>query len=326
MFPLPFAGLAVAGRMLLSKYNALSLPNKRQVRSRTRPTKKPRSQGKYVAVQNPLPSLFKNLRLTLMRGLSNPAGTDYNSIVKSFIPADAKILKPRFPAGSRKYQIIDLDGDAHKELIASYKQKGEVTTIILRQQSGNWDKIAEVSQPGYETLHYRSIASLSDEGGKQLLIGLAGNGKTPCLFGYSMENNDLQLLFNKTCHRLELLSRQRGRNGSNARQLAIWERNSTNAYNIDVFQLKNGQLEAVSDIYPYYLENVIPYYARRIKQSPYAASNWYNLAEALIKIKAYQDAQAAIDIGSRLDTDSALREKFEALKGKAEQMDHNTEA
>ncbi len=316
MFPLLLPGLAVAGIALFSKLNTHPLPNKKHFQLKEHPRKKFRLHNNSTSTHNPLNLVFKNLRSTLVQGSKKPAGIDYDSIINSFLPADAEISTPEFPVSSQRYQILDLDADSHKEIIVSYKQREEITTMILKEKSGSWHKVAKISHPGYTILHYRDVATLSDEGRKQLLIGLTGNGLDPSLFGYSMENNDMRTLFNRSYHRLELVSQQTVRNDSLKQHLALWERSSANTYNIDVLHLKNNQVEAVSNIDSYYSANVVPYYLRKVKQSPSSTENWYNLSEALVRLKAYNDAQITIDLGIKTDGDSIFREKFDTLKRK----------
>lgn len=315
MFPLPLIGLAVAGGSLFSRNKSRSLPNKRQLQFKIQPIKKMQSRGKSVSIHNPILSLFKNLRGSLDQVLTKPAKVDYDSVVRSFLPAGAEVLTPRYPIGSGKYQILDLDGDSSKEVISSYKMENDIKTMVLRQQSGNWYKVAEVSQNGYTAIHYRGIADLTGEGKKQLLIGLTGNRMVPSLFGYSMANNHLETLFNRNYHRLDLVSKPNGGNSSPKHQLAIWERSSTGAYNIDLLHLRNNQLEPAGNVDHYYSTKAVPYYIGEIKKSPKDPANWYNLAETLVRLKAHKDAQIVIDMGSGLDKDSVYTERFNDLRG-----------
>jgi len=320
MFPLQIAGLALAGRVLLTKYNVHSQPsNKRQftIKPPSIPIKELRFRPRPIFKDNPVQLLFKGLSSALaQRPKRSSATLDYDSVVRSFMPADAEILTPKYPLNSRQYLVTDLDDDSHDEIIASYKERDGVVSIVLKQQSGNWHKVSEIKHPDYQALHYRGVAKLSDDGKKQLLIGLIGNGSDKVLYCHSMKDNNIQTLFSRNYHRLELVNQQRQQYDSLNQQLAIWERKDDDTYNIDVLHLRNNQMETVDNAESYFSTKVLPYYIRKVKQSPYAAANWYNLAEALVRQKAYRDAQIAIEVGNRLDVNSAFREKFDYLKSR----------
>jgi DNA-binding CsgD family transcriptional regulator len=318
MLPLHIAGLALGARALLTKYNIHPLPNKRQFILKPRPIsiKKFQFPKRSISENNPIQLLFKGLSSALARGTKKSTVLDYDSVIRSFLPANAEILTPKFPLNSRRYLVTDLDGDSYEEIVASYKQGDEVTSIVLKQRSGVWHKVSEINHPGYLSLHYRGTAALSDEGKVQLLIGLAGHSSDNTLYCYSIQEDNIQTLFNRNYQRLELVNQQRHKDDSLDQQLAIWKRNDDETYDIDVLQLRNNRAENIENIEPYYSTKVVPYYIRRIKQSPYSTANWYNLAEALIKQKAYKDAQIAIEIGNELDKKSEFKERFNSLKGK----------
>lgn len=318
MFPLPLAGLATAGVTLISKYKNNSLPTRRNYRLKTLPIKKYRLHGSTNATHTSLLSMFRDIGYKFAQGFTRPQKDNYESIIKDFLPPGAKILVPQFPIGSQRYLIVDLDGDSYQELITSYKQEEEIKTIILKKQSSSWHKASEISHPSHSTLNFRGVASLSSEDKKQLLIGVTEDGKSPYLFGYSLENDNLNTLFNLPYQRFELTGGQNVRKGSRHQLLAIWERDSVDidTYSIDLFSLKDDQLKANDNITSYYSRSVIPFYIRRIKKSPYNTESWYNLANALVRIEALNDARIAVDVGSELDVSSKFKERFEDLKSK----------
>lgn len=313
MPPTPLNRLAKAIRMLLSKYNSYSLSSKSKKRFTLHPKKK-NSKIKNLHISNPFQTMFKGLSSTLSQITKKPTREDYNAIVNRFLPGNAKLLIPQHPANSGGIQFLDLDGESRNGLIASYKLNDEVKTIILKKQSEQWQKAAEINNSKYDAVSYRGVADLTGEGKKQLLLGMVSEGKVPTLYGYSMENNTLKEIFNRNYHRFEVLNLNKNRNAVTKSQLAVWNKKDADAYNIEVLDWNGSQFEPLKDTASYYYKKVVPYYARKVKLKPYDPSNWYNLTDALIKTGVHRDAQMAVEFGIAQSPNSEWKEKFLALR------------
>ena len=314
MLPLHLTGIALAGRMLLTKHSGNTLPAKGVTRSKSLSGTN-RMPQKPSLMPNPLHSLFRDLTTSLSQITSKPVREDYSALIKSFIPENARLLVPEYPSGARDVLLADLDGDSRDELIASYTLHSEVKTIILKRQEGNWFKASEISNSGYDMLNYRGTADITGEGKKQLLIGLKSRDKVGALAGYSFEQGISKEIFTHGYHRFEVLQSDSRNTSSNA-QIAVWNRKDNNSYDIELLRWNGSQLESLKDSSAYYHHSVIPYYVDQVRQVPYSISNWYNLADALIKTGDYRDALVAIDVGMSQDQNSALREKFLELRKK----------
>lgn len=323
MLPLQLAGLALAGRTLLSKYSGTK--DKSPLPSKSKAPTKPRPQIKYAANKtspaiNPIQTLVKGITSTLSQITTQLAGEDYNAVVKNFLPGNVKLLKPQYPANTDEIQFADLDGDSRDELITSYKHNNEVKTIILKKQNNQWHKAAEIGHPEYDVLKYRNTADIAGEGKQQLLIGMSSKGKAPVLYGYSLENNNLNKLFAQNFHRFEVLHPSGNRNIALKARLAVWKKRDADAYDIDVMHWNGLQLEPLKDSASYFYRKVVPYYVQKVKQLPTSPSNWYNLADALSKAGVQRDALTAIDVGMSLDPNAMLKEKFSALRNMVTQV------
>jgi hypothetical protein len=300
------AGVAMAGKMLSSK-------NKGKPQFRLQPKPK-QMTGKALTVANPLHTLFRGLTSTLSQITKKPVTEDYNAIVRGFIPSNAKHLIPQYPASSREVQLADLDGDSQNELITSFKHNNEVRTIILKKQNGLWNKAGEINHSAHDTINYRDVADVTGKGKKQLLISLTSTGKTPALYGYSFENSKVHEMFSRSYHRLEVLNQPQNGNAVSKAQLAIWDKKDNDAYNVEVLHWNGSKLEPIENNTNYYYKKVAPYYAKKVKQTPYTASSWYNLAHALTKAGSRKDALIAVEVGMRQDPKSEFKEKFLALR------------
>ncbi len=315
MFPIQLSAIALAGKVLLSKYGGKPLPERKykifNLFSGKKNNAKKFTLKNPLNMKNPLHMVLRGLTTSLSHIRESIAGVDYYSVVKKFIPDGAELLVPKYPRKSEAIHFADMDGDSQDELLASYREAGGVKTIILKKQNDTWEKAGEIKNPGYSSLNHRSTALFRD-GKSRLLLGLNSGGKDSVLYGYCFEGIETNEIFSRGYSRLDVWKNERGK-GDKA-QVAIWNTKENDTYDVEVLNWYGNNIEAVNNPSNYYFRSVLPYYALRVKQNPYSSSNWYNLAETLKKSEMRRDALIAVDIGTRLDNESRLKDKFTELK------------
>ncbi|MCX7749895.1 MAG: hypothetical protein N2645_23855 [Clostridia bacterium] len=310
MLPIQIAGLALAAKTIQSKYAKPNLPGERKI-TFSFPSKPKLFSRSTKPISNPFQTLFKGLTDTLTQMRKASKGEDYQEIVKNFIPQDAKLLVPQYPPASRNIQLVDLDGDTQPELITSYRLNNGINTLVLKKQNGTWYKAAEFSNSEHDTINFRDARDITGEGKRQLIMGYASDGKIPILYGYSLENDSLRELFARNYHKFEVVPQ----NTSSQCHLAIWNKGDQGNH-IELLGWDGSTLAPLPSSTGYYSRNVVPYYIRKIKQTPYTPSIWFDLAEALNQVGANRDALAAAEIGLSLDSDSNFKEKYSELRSK----------
>jgi hypothetical protein len=310
MLPLQLPGIALAGRLLLTKYYGNGGMERNNLNFRLFPQRN-NSTTKF-AVKNPLEILVRGLTSTISQIKKSTTGVDYKKIIKNHIPDDAVLLRPRHPRKSNAIYFTDIDGDSREEMIASYKDTNGIITIILKNRNGNWEKEAEIKNSGYNTLDYRGALSNTGKGKRHLLLGLASKNSGSGLYGYSIEKDNINQIFSRGYNRFEVLKQNANRDGKS--QVAIWNRKDIDAYDVELFNLNGTQIEPVNNPANYYYKRVVPYHVGKIKQNPYNCTNWFNIAEALGKAGARRDALTAIDVGIELDKESKFLGRFNELR------------
>lgn len=314
MVPIQIAGLALAGRVLITKY--LDTADKRSAfgKSLTAYRPRPRPLTNKAAAINPFETLAKNLSNSFSQLSKVFTGDDYAAEAKKFLPEGVSLLRPRYPYGSEAIRLADVDGDTRGELIASYKEGPEIKTVVMKKKGDGWYKLAEISSKGYDTINYRDIADVTGEGKKHLLLGLAAGGSDPVLHAYPVDVSGSDSLFTKSYQRLEVQKHPEKSNEPAKPQFAVWNKNNKGTYDIELLGWNGFELAPRVISPDYYMRKVAPYYAGLIKRSPDSPVHWYGMAEALEKAGVYGDAIAAADIGLSRTSDSALIESFNNLK------------
>jgi len=327
MLPLQLAGLALAGRKLELRY-------RRRYKGAHSSKNERRTGNKDLTAVNPIQTLINGVSATIAQIskmpaalakmpavlAKRPAAENYTAVIKSFLPANAKLLTPQYPSYAGSVQFADLDGDGRNELIASYSLGNEVKTAVLRKEEDRWHLAAEINNPGYDSVKYRSIEDLAGDGKSRLLLALSAGGKSPSLYGYSLENGKVTELCALNCDKFQVLGRQDAGTLPGRTRIAVWRTGETGSSDVEILGWNGSQLEPQRDTASYYIENVVPYYAQKVKKAPYSVTNWYNLSDALVRAGAYRDASVAIEIGMELDRDSKFKEKFAALKNQIKEQ------
>lgn len=182
MFPLPLVGAAaLAGRMLISK-NGSQKNVEQKFPIRPQIIRKPYNDNPLTPI-NPFEALFNGLNRQLSGILRHKPNENFDEIIGRFIPEGSNILTPKYPLNSKRNCFGDLDGDSQDELIVSFRHVDEIKTIVLKKENNDWYKAAEISNPGYESIHYREVVDLTGEGKKHLIIATESEGKAPVLRG-----------------------------------------------------------------------------------------------------------------------------------------------
>lgn len=312
MFPLPLVGAAaLAGRMLTYKNNSQNnIEQKFPIRPQI--IRKPYNFNSTAPI-NPFEVLFKGLNRQLSGIMRHKPNENFDEIAERFIPEGSTILTPKYPLNSERNCFGDLDGDSKDELIVSFRYADEIKTIVLKKEDNEWFKVAEVSNPGYDSIHYREVVDLTGEGNKQLIIATASQGKDTVLRGYALDNGILNEMFDLSYNRLQVIKEPLNNRSSSIAKLAVWKREENDTYNIELLQWDGSKLESINDNSTYYSQNVVPYYVKKVKREPDSPINWYNLADALAKAGSNRDALIASQAGMRYELSPELKEKFETL-------------
>lgn len=322
MVPLQIPGIAIAGCALLTQYRktnkkftlkragTMPAPGKPKVYKMKRIYKAPDLTKPFKSFINGLSSTLSNISYAGRRVEKE----NYSSIVKDFIPGNAVLLKPERPFGAAKIQLVDLDGDSHNEIIASYKDGSDIQTILLKKDNGIWIKIAEVRSCNCDTVSYRGFSNITGEKQKQLLLGVSSEGKPRTLYVYSLKEGTFNEIFSQDYYRFGIIKNRDKKRNDSKPQLALWYKNDSNSFDIDLLEWNNSAFKAAGNVSDYYYNEVVPYCAGLVKQSPYSPDKWYCFADALFKAQMYRDSLTAIQLGMSVDKNNEYTDKFKLLQ------------
>ncbi|BBH20578.1 hypothetical protein Back11_19230 [Paenibacillus baekrokdamisoli] len=234
-------------------------------------------------------------------------------LVRPFLPPHAELVYLQEQHNQPAILLADIDGDGQVELIAGYKDKGEMYLIVLKLINGRWRKLSTFKGSGYN-LTYLLAAPLIDSHVQTIIAGWQFGSIWSELDLLQWQNGKFEHLIPSGTYfsklEVEDMPSTQGRDGRY--EIALWKHDTGDAYQIEIYRWSPQGLAIAKDVYPYYFLKVIPYYQRLIQQMPESAPYWYYLADSQAKAGQLQAALQTIEHALKLPY--AYTEKLLQLK------------
>lgn len=271
-----------------------------------------------------------NLLVTPKDTMIPPKGTrveeqtteDIESIIKSFLPKEAKFQIPSTPTGADAIQFGDMDGDGGKEMLVTYKLAQEpesVYAMLFKMDGATWNAIWQKRFEGYD-VDWAGFIDLEGSGRRQLMIGAAvGLSAGNILSAFSLDDDIINEYFTTMYHKLELVELTPKGEEKPRKLLGIWTKDTGDAFVVDVLKWTGTELAPAKGVYPVYFKKIVEYYEERTKANPEAALYWYYLADAQIKINDTEGAMNSIENGLKSNQEYPGKEKFLELRNQIKQ-------
>lgn len=240
---------------------------------------------------------------------------DIITLLRKFLPADAKLVAAQYPLISTPIQAVDLDNDGQMEIILAYQWQGALYLLILKKYNNQWREFSRIKGPGYG-INYLVFADITGDGKKEILIGWQIGAIWSQLDIYSARNGKLEKIASKIYSRIELIPSE-NHTPYGGTYIALWSHVTGEAYDIEVYGWKGNALAPAENVYPYYFRKVVLYYMQKVREMPGAAFYWYYLADAQIKARMPWAALYSIDRGRALHLEYPSKEDFLTLRKKA---------
>ncbi|MBN6187609.1 VCBS repeat-containing protein [Aneurinibacillus sp. BA2021] len=231
-----------------------------------------------------LPSPVSTITAPQSAAAQSVGTTSTADFIQTFLPPGSKLLAPDRPEGVPAIQKADLDGNHIEDIIVTYRTNETPYIMLLQKQNEGWKTVWTYKGQGYDIDTVR-LVDLTGDGRKELLVGWrmglsAGNG----LDVFTWDTQTMRKLGSTGYHKLEPVQHH------NRTLLAIWQKDTGDAYMVDVLQWKGETLRSAPEAYPAYFPKVVAYYEQKVKEAPLSSFYWYYLADA--QQKAQQPEQA----------------------------------
>lgn len=208
---------------------------------------------------------------------------DLAEIVKNFINKGSEIL---FTSET------DVDKDGNREIIAAYRYAKGLYLVIIEESDGQWGLIDVIKGKGYN-VNKIIIAPLED-GKYHLIVVWEMSDIWSTLDVYSKDKYGLYnyLEISKPFNNLEV----EDIDGNGLFEIIIWNRDSGDAYKIDIYRVQNNNLIKARELYEKYFKDIVKYYKGLVNKNPSSPIYWYYLSESQFIAGYLEDALKSINM------------------------------
>lgn len=230
---------------------------------------------------------------------------DLVEIVKRFINKDSEILFAN---------EVDINNDGNKEIIAGYRYAKGLYLIILEEIKGEWGLLDIIKGHGYD-VNKIIIASLDGE--KRYIIvvwEISDIWKTLDIYSEDKYGIYNYLTLEKPFNDVEVVDI----GNSGIFEIVIWNRESGDAYKVDIYRVENNNLINARDLYEKYFENLVKYYSGLVDKNPSSPMYWYHLSNSEFITGKLEDALKSINMNLSFQYPYPSKEEALLLKGKIE--------
>jgi hypothetical protein len=239
------------------------------------------------------------------------------NFLKEFIPLGGELLMLDEPCKGPAMIMGDLDGDGIKEVIAVYKYQDELFLILLKNYCGTWKVEETLRGKGY-SITYLGIAPITKKNSREVIIGWQIGTIWSALSILKWTDKGLKDLMKENLYfsKIEVGYLSGCKNKDYKAEVALWSHFTGEAYEIQVYKWKDGELLLAPNTYEHYFQRVALFYREKIKENPELLFYWYFLADAQIKTKGYDEA--LVSINKALQSPNPFPSKKKLIKIKTE--------
>ncbi|RXT06488.1 WG repeat-containing protein [Ammoniphilus sp. CFH 90114] len=230
------------------------------------------------------------------------------SLLSRYLPGQARVIAIR---------TADLDGDGVLEILGIYQWEGQNYFVVLKHDSRGWGIACNFKGTGYNITYFR-VANLKSENRSSVIIGWQIGAQWSKLAIYEWSDNGLENKIKKDLSFSLLDTEDLDKDGKS--ELALWFHDTGEAYQVQVYQWKEGKLVEIPELYPVYFQKVSTYYKHLTNKFPTYPFYWYYLADAELMVGNSGEALKAIDKGLALKPDYPAPEQWNELKDRIESL------
>lgn len=240
--------------------------------------------------------------------------TDISSVVSNFLPEGATL--DDLKGSIKPIQTADMDGDGEDEIIAIYKEAGDLPNmgiIVLKKGTQDWQNIFEKND-FIKNITKVSFADITGDNYPELFVE-HDDFVSPCVYVNEKVYSMLSTRF--TDYRIEDLPGMYGKD--DMKELIIQEKNS-NILRYEVLRWISGNFEDVTYEYPDFKKEMRDFYSQLLKSNPKSISALQGAFAFEFGEKNYSKALELIKKAEELNKNKALN--YDILHKKANCLTH----
>lgn len=231
--------------------------------------------------------------------------TDLVDIVKRFINKESEILFAN---------EVNIDKTGNKEIIAAYRYAKGLYLILLEEVNGEWGLVDIIKGKGYGVEEILIVPLELDKKSMVVVWKLSDTWNKMDVYKKDKYGIYDYLTIEKPFNSVDI----RDIDNDGVFEIAIWNRDSDDAYKVEVYRLKNNTLIVARDLYEKYFSNLVKYYSGRVKENPTVPLYWYYLADSQFITRDLKEALKSINMNLSFQYPYPSKEEAFLLKDKIE--------
>ncbi|MEF9951185.1 MAG: hypothetical protein RR840_04240 [Clostridium sp.] len=214
--------------------------------------------------------------------------------LEKLLPKDSKIIIMQDYYYIPAIIVADFDSDSDVEIVLAYatkKYKNKVFICILKYISGDWRVMDTISVEGRGITDL--LAAATEKVNKiDIIVGSKLDKDKSILKILEFKDNKLKSILNENTYYSKLEVENVKANGEydGINEIALWNHNKMDAYNINIYRLKDGRLVEAEDAEEAYFKDITKYYEDIIDNQGVNNTYLYYLALSEYKSKQYSKA------------------------------------
>lgn len=236
--------------------------------------------------------------------------------IEKLLPEGAEIV---YTDEESKVPLIikkDIDKNNVEDIFVAYRDKNINNVIflsVIKRVNEKLSVLSTVKGEGYN-VDILDFTDIDGDGREDVIYGLRIGSTFGKVYAFSFINNSLDKIFSTTYSKIEIIPQNKYGNKSKQAALAIWRKDTGEAYKINIVRWSGKEFIEAKDVNRQYFKKVVEFYEDKVKTMPKAAFYWYYLADAQNKAGLKKEALKSISIGVSLDTEYPSKQQFEELK------------
>ncbi|UQZ80859.1 KWG Leptospira [Paenibacillus konkukensis] len=237
-------------------------------------------------------------------------------LVRAYLPQGAELVTTQRSYPLPAICAADLDGDKMQEISAVYRLDHELHLLALKYLGYGWGAADDVALP-YSRVSVLTAAPVLSLDRSNLIVGWQEEPDSDLsrLSVYEWTEEGLKDTAGKDVYFsfMEVMTTPERDGQPSLADLALWIRDSEEAYRVDIIRWRRGQRISAVDKYPLYYPKVVRYYEQLVRKQPDHPLYWYYLAEAQHWTGMTEAALVSADRAYRLGGAAVAGEKLQQL-------------
>lgn len=211
--------------------------------------------------------------------------------LESILPKDSKVLIMQDYYNIPAIIVADFDSDTEVEIVVAYtnkKLKNKVCISFLKYTNSDWKVIDTIIIEGLGITDL--LAAATERKNKiDIIIGSKTDRDKSTLNVLEVKGNKLKHILNEVAKYSKIEVENVKANGEydGINEIAIWNRDKMDAYDIEIYRIKNGKLVKAEDAEEAYFKDIVKYYEEIIEYQGINNAYLYHLALSEYKSRDY---------------------------------------